>query len=270
MKHRGLGVAALVLLASPACAADLAASAAPPPRGSPLYSPTSIVTGDISLGIGWTGTNSNLDKDSATGHVAGRVNFGLWPGWNEELEGAGVWAFSGGRFDGGGFTHTYYKTQSFAAGVLLGGGEENPFQTNRSNGFVTTGLEGVVFLPSSSFVGQADYTWGNNSMNYWTLAAEARYYFEPNTKLTGEVAWNSNHAGATNEWMLYGALEHRWSGTPWSTWVSADWRPAKVNGVNDDTWGIMVGVRYLFDQPNGTLQSHDYEVPFSQLKDTVF
>jgi hypothetical protein len=268
MKSYGLGLAALVLLAGPACAADLAASsypAAPPPRGSPLYSPTSMVTGDISLGIGWTGENGNLNKNSAAGSVAGRVNFGLWSGWNEELEGTGVWNFNGGEFDGGGFTHTYYKNQSWAGGFLLGGGEQNPFQSSRSNGFLTTGVEGVVFLPSSSIVGQADYTWGS-SLNYWTLALEGRYYFEPNTKLTGQVAWNSNHASVSNEWLLYGALEHRWSGTPFSTWVSASYRPAS----GDNLWGLMVGVRYLFDQPNGTLQSHDYEVPFSQGHDTVF
>jgi hypothetical protein len=268
MKQYAYGLAALALLAGPACAADLAASAAPPPSGSPLYSPASMITGDISLGVGWTGTNGNVDKDSATGHASGRTNFGLWPGWNEELEATGVWNFNNSRFDGGGYTHTYYKNQGFAAGVLFGGGEENPFDTSRSNGFVATGVEGVVFLPHASIVGQADYTWGS-SLDYWTLAAEGRYYFEPNTKLTGEVAWNSNHAGASNEWMLYGALEHRWAATPWSTWVSANWRPATASG-NDDTWGIMVGVRYFFDQPNGTLQSHDYEIPFSQGKDTVF
>ena len=33
---------------------------------------------------------------------------------------------------------------------------------------------------------------------------------------------------------------------------------------------LLVGFRYLFDQPNGTLQSHDYEVPFSIGHDAVF
>jgi len=273
MKRYGLGLAALMLLAGPAFAADLAASvpypAAPPPKGSPLYSPTSLVTGDVSLGIGWTGTNGSVDKNSATGHVAGRTNFGLWSGWNEELEATGVWNFNSHEFDGGGFSHTYYKTQNWAAGLLLGGGEMNPFQNSHSNGFLTTGVEGIVFLPHASIVGQADYTSGS-SLNFWTLALEGRYYFEPNTKLTGQVAWNSNHSGASNEWMLYGALEHRWAGTPLSTWVSASWRPASINNSSDDLWGIMVGVRYLWDQPNGTLQSHDYELPFSQGHDTVF
>ena len=272
MKRYGLGFAALVLLAGPASAADLAATAypaAPPPKGSPLYSATSLVTGDISLGLGWTGTNGNLDKSSGTGHVAGRVNFGLWSGWNEELEGTGVWNFNSKEFDGGGFSHTYYKTQGWAGGLVLGGGEMNPFQSSHSNGFVTTGVEGIVFLPHSSIVGQADYTWGS-SMNFWTLALEGRYYFEPNTKLTGQVAWNSNHSGGSNEWMLYSALEHRWSGTAFSTWVSANWRPATTSTGHDDLWGLMVGVRYLWDQPNGTLQSHDYELPFSQGHDMVF
>jgi len=274
MKRFGLGFAGLTLLAGPAFAADLAASAypaAPPPHGSPLYSPTSLVTGDISLGIGWTGINGTVNDNSATAHVAARTNFGLWSGWNEELEATGVWNFNGGEFAGGGFTHTYYKNQNYAAGLLFGGGAQNPFQNGGgTNGFVSTGIEGVVFLPHSSIVGQADYTWGQSSLDFWTLAMEYRYYIEPNTKLTGQVAWNSDHSGASNEWMLYGALEHRWTGTPLSTWVSANWNPAQVNGQNQDSWGLMVGVRYLFDQPNGTLQSHDYEIPFSQGHDAVF
>jgi hypothetical protein len=267
MKSYGLGLVAFAALAGPACAADLAASAypaAPPPRGSALYAPTSIVTGDFSLGLGWTGTNSSVDNNSGTVHVGGRVNFPLWSGWNEELEGTGVWNFNDSEFDGGGFSHTYYKTQSWAAGFILGGGATNPFNQS-SNGFFTSGVEGVVFLPSSSFVGMADYNTGSGA-NFWTLALEGRYYFEPNTKLTGQVAWNSNHSGGSNEWLLYSALEHRWSGTPWSTWVSANYRPAS----GDNLWGVMIGVRYLWDQPSGTLQSHDYEVPFNQGRDTVF
>jgi predicted porin len=267
MKRYGLGFA-LVLLAGPAFAADLAVSAypaAPPPHGSPLYSPTSLVTGDISFGIGWSGENGNVDSNSATGHVAGRTNFGLWSGWNEELEATGVWNFNGGEFNGGGFSHTYYKNQSWAGGFVIGGGETDPFQTTSSNGFLTTGVEGVVFMPKGSIVSQVDYTSGSG-LDFWTLALEGRYYFEPNTKLTGQVAWNSDHNGASNEWLLYGALEHRWTGTPFSNWVSASWRPAS----GDNQFGVMVGVRYLFDQPNGTLQSHDYEIPFSQGHDSVF
>ena len=90
MKSYGLGLAALVIFAGPALAADLPYPAAPPPAGSPLYSPTSLVTGDFTLGIGWTGTDGNLDSDSSTGLIAGRVNIPLWSGWNEEVEAGGV------------------------------------------------------------------------------------------------------------------------------------------------------------------------------------
>jgi len=266
MKRYGLGLGALLLLAGPAFAGDVPEAvypASPPPAGSPLYSPTSVVTGDFTLALGWTGTNEDFNDNSATGHVAGRVNIPLWSGWNEEIEATGVWQFNNDAFTAGAFGHTYYKNQSWAGGFVIGGGANDPFGTD-SNGFFTTGIEGVVFLSKASIVGKADYNWSDGP-DFWTLSLEGRYYFEPNTKLTGLVAWSDIGA---DEWLLYGALEHRWQNTPFSTFVTADWRPS--GGGGDSQWGVMVGFRYLFDQPNGTLQSHDFEVPFSQGHDTVF
>src|SRR5262249_44719710 len=172
-------------------------------------------------------------------------NFPLWAGWNEEIEVTGVDQFSNDLFSAGAFGHTYFKNQSYAAGFILGGGATEPFG-HKSNSFFTTGIEGIVFLSNASVAAWANYNWSDGP-DFWVLALEGRYYFEPNTKLTGRVAWNSV---GDDEWLLYGALEHRWQGTPFSTFVSADWRPAPHD---NDTWSIMIGARYFFDQPNGPL-----------------
>ena len=124
----GLGLAALTMFAGPAFAADLAYPAAPPPAGSPMYSPTSVVTGDFTLGVGWIGTDGNLDSDSASGLIAGRVNIPLWSAWNEEIEAGGFSKFNGDAFTTGIFSHTYHKTQSWAGGIVFGGGATDPFQ----------------------------------------------------------------------------------------------------------------------------------------------
>jgi hypothetical protein len=260
----GIGVAALTMAAAPAFAADLAYPAAPPPAGSPLYSPASVVTGDFTLGIGWTGVDGNLDDDSTTGLIGGRTNIPLWSGWNEEIEVAGVKEFDNSAFTAGIFGHTYYKTQGWAAGFVIGGGATDPFQSASSNGFATLGFEGIVFLPSSSFIGQADYNFSDGG-DFWTLSLEGRYYFEPNTKLTGLFAWS---AGSANDaWLIGSTLEHRWAGTRFSNFITADWAP--IDGGPDKV-GLLVGFRYLFDQPSGTLQSHDYEIPFNRVHATVF
>jgi hypothetical protein len=264
MKRYGFGLAAVVILAGPAFAADLPYPAAPPPAGSPVYSPTSIVTGDFTLGLGWTGTDGNLDGDSTTGLIAGRVNIPLWAGWNEEVEAAGITKFNGDSFTTGVFSHTYHKTQSWAGGFVVGGGATDPFHAAPTNNFLTAGVEGVVFLPSASVVGQAYYNW-TDGPDFWTLSLEGRYYFEPNTKLTGLLAWQTG--GDADQWLIGSTLEHRWSGTNFSTFISADWVPR--DSAPDDV-GLLVGFRYLFDQPNGTLQSHDYEIPFSLGHDAVF
>ena len=210
------------MLAGPAFAADLAYPAAPPPAGSPVYSPTSVVTGDFTLGVGWLGTDGNLDSDSATGLIGGRVNIPLWSGWNEEVEAGGFSKFNGDAFTTGIFSHTYHKTQAWAGGIVLGGGATDPFHAAPTNDFVTLGVEGIVFLPSASLVGTAYYNWADKG-DSWTLSLEGRYYFGPDTKLSGWLAWNNGRRRLV--WLLASALEHRWSGTHFSTFISADWLP---------------------------------------------
>ncbi len=255
MLRQGLGLAAFALAIGPAMAADLpvAYPASPPASGSPLYSPSSI-TGDLSLGLGWTGMNGHLSSSSISGLAGGRVNIPFGGGWNEELEANGTWMFNGKGSAAGVFSHTYYKNQSWASGLLLGYSSINP-----SGGSVgTVGVEGIVFMPSTSVLGRIAYNGANASLggNYWDVGLEGRYYFEPNTKVTGAVDYFS---AKPNAWQFTAALEHRWTGTPFSTFASANY----LTQSGSNSWGVMIGARFAFDQHGATLQSHDFEVPFA-------
>lgn len=247
--------AAATLAATPVLAADLSYPAAPPPSSSPVYSPASMVTGDISLGLGWAGTNGGLDSDSISGFAAGRLNIPFGAGWNETLEAGGLWMFNGDASAGGIFSHTYYKDPAWGGGFVLGYSAVDPFSSG-SSGVFTAGVEGVVFLPNASLLGKATYNWADSAANdFWNLAFEGRYYFTPNTKLTGGVSWFD----LNDTWVLSAALEHRWAGTGISNYISAAYLPSSVS----DSWSLLVGIRFLFDQPGSTLQGHDWQIPFS-------
>jgi hypothetical protein len=259
MVRLGLGLAAAALAAVPAFAADLPAAypAAPPPSGSPVYSGQSLVTADVSLGLGWSGVSGNgLDSDSFAGFAGGRVNIPFGGGWNEELEAVGGGMFNGDSWEIGTFSHTYYKNQSWAAGLLLGWG-----WADRGSGTVdvgTAGVEGIVFLPNASVLGKIAWVGGGDAPEDGVdVGIGGRYYFEPNTKLSGTIDYLSPGDGT---WAFTAGLEHRWAGTPFSAFVTGSYETVSAA---PDTWGVMVGIRFAFDQPGSTLQSHDFEIPFT-------
>ena len=219
--------------------------AAPPASGSPLYSSSSIV-GDAGLGAAWL---SGPNAGAAAGNV--RVNVPWASGWNEEVETAGVLEFKGVSA-GGVFTHTYYKTSGWAAGAEVGVADLN------GQGLVPVGVEGVVFLPSAMISGQAIYNPSISKFgfpSFWTASIEGSYYFEPNTKLSGAIFWSNIKFLSSEIWIGQVSLEHRWAGTPFSTFLTA-------LVPNHNVWAFGGGVRVFFDQPNATLHSHDYDVPF--------
>jgi len=180
------------------------------------------------------------------------VNVPWAGGWNEEVETAGVSEFKG-PYAAGAFSHTYYKTQGWAAGAEVGVADLN------GQGLVPLGIEGVIFLPRVSITGQIVYNANISKFgfpSFWTASLEGSYYFDPDTKIAGDLFWSNIKFLSNNLWVGRVKLEHRWSGTPFSAFLTA-FLPDHNN------WGIGAGVRVFFDQPKGTLHSHDYEVPFS-------
>ncbi|MCP4383815.1 MAG: hypothetical protein GY798_20815 [Hyphomicrobiales bacterium] len=229
-------------------AAELVYPAAPPPIDNPVYAQGSMVTGDVSLAFGYFSF-----EGFETGEVWGtaRVNIPFSPAWNEEIEVNGLAGFEDDAYYTYGiYSHTYAKGQQGAAGLLLGA-------SNLAGGeALTAGVEGIVFLPTTSLVGLLAYSWGSNGQpDFWSAAGEARWYWNPNTKLTGSVAYNEFNAA----WKWTAETEHRFDGTMMSLFVNGTY----YNNDDGDGWEAFAGGRFLFDQPGQTLQGHDFEVPFA-------
>lgn len=243
--------------AGSASAADLQTyPAAPPPAGSPVYAPQTMVTGDVSLALGYFEFDGSSDTGEAWG--TGRVNIPLGLGLHQEFELSGLAGFEkDSYYTYGIYSHTYLKNPQSAGGLLLGLSDMDGSTVG------TVGLEGAVFLPTTSFVGLVAYNWADNGVpDFWSAAGEARWYWNPNTKMTGSVAYNEFNEA----WKLTAGTEHRFDGTMLSLFGEGTYY---TNDLGDG-WEVFGGARFFFDQPGQTLQGHDYEVPFSAARAITF
>ncbi len=244
------------LVAGSAIAADVTLyPVAPPPSDSPVYAPHSMIAGDASLALGYF-TFEGFD----TGEVWGtaRVNIPFAGAFNQEFEVSGLAGFEDDSYYTYGiYGHTYAKGHNGAVGLLLGA-------SNLAGGeALTLGAEGAVFLPSATLLGLVAYSWGSNGQpDFWSASGEARWYWTPNTKLTGSVAFNEFNSA----WKWTAAAEHRFSGTMVSLFGDGTY----YNNDAGDGWEFFAGGRVFFDRPGQTLQGHDYDVPFAAARATTY
>jgi hypothetical protein len=251
------------LIAAPAVAADvLVYEAAPPPSGSPVYAAQSMIAADVALALGYFWWNDDIDRyDYDTGEVWGgaRINFPIGGGaLNEELEVSGLAGFeSDSYYSYGAFSHTYWKSPTAAAGLLLGA------SSIAGDAALTVGAEGAVFMPSATLLGLLAYTWGDDGLpDFWTASGEGRWYWNANTKLTGTVTY----ADLNNAWMLSVGGEHRIAGTMAGLFADATY----YTNDTGNGWELFAGGRLFFDKPGQTLQGHDHEVPFAAARAITF
>jgi len=264
MGRTGIALGVCVgLMASPVLAADaLVYEAAPPPSGSPVYAAEPMIAADVALALGWFWWDDDIDRyDYDTGEVwgSGRINFPIGGGGlNEELEVSGLAGFEADSYYSyGAFSHTYWKNPAAAAGLLLGA------SSIAGNGALTVGAEGAVFMPSATLVGLLAYTWGDDDLSdFWTASGEARWYWNPNTRLTGTVTYNDFN----DAWMLSAGGEHRIAGTMASLFADANY----YTNETGHGWELFAGGRLFFDKPGQTLQGHDHEVPFAAARAISF
>ena len=252
----------VMLIASPALAADvLVFEAAPPPSGSPVYAAQPLIAADVGLALGyfwWHDDVDDVDSDTGEGWATGRINIPFGATWNEEVEVSGLTGFeSDSYYTYGAFSHTYFKNPGSAAGLLLGASSVD------GDTALTVGAEGAVFLPTTSFVGLLAYSWGEGGLpDFWSASGEARWYWNPNTKFTGTVSFNEDNSA----WMLSAGGEHRFAGTPASIFADATYY---TNDVGNG-WELFAGGRLFLDRPGQTLQGHDYEIPFAAARAITF
>lgn len=256
--HAGAAALILTFAAPQALAADagqLYYPPGPPAIDSNVYSPAPIVTGDLSITGGWWWDNEDDDGGILAG--AGRVNVPLQGGpWNLTGEIAGLGYFWDGESyrELLGAVHLHHKTDRFAHGVY---GTAIGYGWTGTETFYATGLgvEGAAFLGDTTLVGRLGHYWDDGD-TYWTAEGIVRHYLTPNTKLAGIVAWAS-----PGEWMLAAGAEHLFDSVPFSGFARAAYF-GESGGYN--WWELTVGARLFFHRLGGTLQQHDWDIPFAE------
>jgi hypothetical protein len=252
-------VVALAVVASafvgPALAADLYT---PPPAGNPIYSPTPMaLVGHLELGLGFAKTDGYDGVGLFEG--AGRVNVPLHSDWNLQVDLNASASFESGGYSSaiaGPAAHLWHRGPAGAVGIL-GGAAFGAGTT----GFV--GAEGNVDVGSNTTLGaQALFGWANGGFNYWALRGWVNYYFNPDTKLRGDLGYAATNDDS-NSWNATATLEHRFAGTPFSAFGQVGYASSSYSSTRTNSWMAGVGVRLFLDPAGTTLQGHDHLVPWN-------
>ena len=240
----------LLIAAMPFGAADACAeSEGLPANDSPLYRSDSLVTGDVSLAFGYAkgAGRSTFEGGALVG--GGVVHLPLWAGWNADAEIAEIVGTA--RTDYGGFGHVYLRTPKYALGFVVGATEANG--SAYDGAAVTVGLETAAFFPEATVSVQILRSWGQgNAKDSWSLGGEARFYLDPNTKVSGRLAYQSGNPA----WLFGVAGEHRLPGSRFSFFATTSYCSCL-------TWSAVAGARLIFGPGGGTLQDYDQLVPFT-------
>lgn len=237
------------LAAGPVFAGDL--SYGGPPSSPAFYRAQPMLTGDVSLALGWY----NPAKGKSSGEFLGeaRINLPINELWNAQVEVSTLTSFKKNYYNFyGGYGHLYYKDPQYALGAYVGG------QSVTGGSGFSTGLEAALFLPSTTVKGYAGYTWASGFADFWTFAGIVDWYLNPNTKLEGLVAyWN----GGGDAWIFRAGAEHLFAGTNVSLFGNATYYDFNKGR---DAWEFIAGGRFAFGEPRGTdLQRRDWNRPFA-------
>ncbi len=250
--------AVAVAFSLPAAAADLYA---PPPISDPVYAPAPMsVVGHLDLGLGYGKWDAYSDGNGLF-EGAGRANIPFHNGWNLQIETGGVAGFEDGYSQAtlGAAAHIWNRGQSGALGVF-GGANFGATSGSSTQGFV--GLEGELEVGQNVVFGaQASYGFGHYDHHYWNVRGWGSYYFTSDTKLRGEVVYQSENRGVKG-WDLSAELEHRFTGSPLSAFGKVAYTSADYYGDRHNAWRGLVGARLFIDQQGTTLRDHDRQVPW--------
>ena len=215
---------------------------------------------------------------------AGRVNVPLGGMWNLETEATArsSWNSDVSSSAVGAYAHLWSMFPSAAFGLfgggssgdlswpfIFGGGSIGPMLSGDT---YTAGIEGEAYLNRVTLGGQASITTAQFDNFFpndhgWQARGYAAYYFDPETKIVGDVKYTDFSAvrfmPAQNRWDVTGLLEHCFAGTSWSMWASGSYSTFSASDdSNAEQWSALVGFRLFLDSPGTSLHRHDREVPF--------
>jgi hypothetical protein len=238
--------------ALPAVAADVLSYPSLPPITDPIYAPASLVTGDAALGLTYY-SEPGYNALDLLGDA--RINMPVSGNWYVTGEVFGLTALKAPRYyELAAAAHLYHKTPQYAHGAFIGGVAYG--ESGYSGSEVTVGVEGAAFMTNSTWIGQLGYAAGNDGGNYdyWWVTGIGRYYVTPNTKLAGAIGWSNPDALAVSA-----GVEHLFDGTDISLFGNALY----YTEGSFNSWQVTGGVRFFFHRPGGTLQQHDWDIPFT-------
>ena len=244
-----------------------------PPSGDPMYASSPMVVGDIQLSLGRTWLDD--EKGNAEFNVfqgQGRANVAFGNSWNLLVESDGT-AYFGGDYDGyseasyGAYGHLWRGAGTVRYGVFGG-------VTFNDLTFGVIGAEAEVDMGNVTLGAQGSYSFADadccGNVDIFGLRGWADYYFAPNTKLTGELAWwkVDDDYESVDVVDVRGRVTHRFAGTPFNIFGEAAYW--SVSDYNMDFYSLTGGFTILLDGAGGTQQSYDQQVPFDYRSNAGF
>ncbi len=111
-------------------------------------------------------------------------------------------------------------------------------------------------MANSTWIGQLGYAAGNDGGNYdyWWVTGIGRYCVTPSTRLAGAVGWSSPDALAVSA-----GVERLLDGTDTSLLGNSLY----CTEGSFNSWQVTGGVRFFVHCPGGTLQQHEWDIPFT-------
>ena len=262
--------AAILLVAGPAAAGEISKA---PNASAPDYATWQTI-GHIELGAGAAAYNGFGSETWGRLRGAARADVRLHDDWNVEVELGGdayTYLSSSGPVGYSASSLASYghlwKMMSWGAVGAFGG---MSFGTQGALTTATAGLEGETYIGDATLGAQASFNrilTDSFGTDFWQGRAYGAYYFNPNSKIAGEVEAVSIEAGTTltaasTLFSATGSMEHRFAGTPFSGWASASYQTTSSGITSTNMTTGLVGFRMFFDAPGSTLRDHDRQVPF--------
>lgn len=243
-------LAAGALMIGPAIAGE--SSDGLPPASSPLYSATSLYTGevDLSFTVGVRKSDTILQGD-AVGRIAGPL--GGWLSGEGELLGL-IYNSSGTTEAGvGGVGHLYKAAPNHALGLVAGAVSLDNKTTYAIGG------EGKLYMGQNTLTGQVAYVRARDKYDYTLFGGQLDHYFTPDIKGLVNATYFDRQGSNRYLWTLMLGAEKRVAGTNWTVYGTGGYMGTR----SSDTWAFRIGARKFFDAPGATLQQHDRLVPFN-------
>jgi len=216
-------------------------------------------------------------------------------GFQADVQDTGMFQGSLGRFAGGSYSdnqvnialHGFTRSDNALFGLIVQYSKNDPSYNdgdpvNKTSGVYVGGEAQYYFpkvtlsgqatyfiLPSDGVDGAGNYSDYNANVNGFNLNGKVRYFFNPNTSLTGEVAYEQARSDYDTyvylhaSWFVGGKVEHRLSSMPVSLTGEVSYREGHYRDPNG-IWGdgydhdtrAMLGVKVNFGHTK-TLQERD-------------